>query len=506
MTIDPVPDAGAAPGSQFPLAEIRRRLTFVDLVRGSRLWWLTLACLVVALLVAWRATRPTGPTLLIHFPDGHGLRVGDAMRHRGIEVGTVDEVDLAPDLSGVDVTVVLSPAAEALARADSQFWIVRPRVSLEGVSGLETAIGAKYIAVRAADPAGPACREFTGLASAPADELGQEGIEVILRASDSHGLAPGAPVLWRGVTVGEVLAVDLAADTRYVDVRARVDATYRRLVRPNSQFWFVGGLDINAGLTGIRFKTESLVTIARGGVAFITPSDGAPNEPVEAGHVFTLNDEPRDEWLADASTVGLVDFALPPTVTIRTAWQQRRLAITLQHDRLVSGLLVTADPAIGGDVRLLGPTDGVTQPDGAIEGSWRLDVLAPGTGNPIFTLPEGAKFVASAAGVCGYALRVDGVLAHAAAQSRLRVADAPEDCLLVRSVGAVGQRSSLVHSISRTQISVADDAWQISGVDESMSDWHGAAVVAATDGAVIGLFLDDRTGPIIAPLSAALFE
>ncbi|MEZ6073956.1 MAG: hypothetical protein R3C10_27665 [Pirellulales bacterium] len=77
----------------------------------------------------------------------------------------------------------------------------------------------------------------------------------------------------------------------------------------------------------------------------------APNEPVEAGHVFTLNDEPRDEWLADASTVGLVDFALPPTVTIRTAWQQRRLAITLQHDRLVSGLLVTADPAIGGDVR-----------------------------------------------------------------------------------------------------------------------------------------------------------
>ncbi|MEZ6073957.1 MAG: MlaD family protein [Pirellulales bacterium] len=149
MTIDPVPDAGAAPGSQFPLAEIRRRLTFVDLVRGSRLWWLTLACLVVALLVAWRATRPTGATLLIHFPDGHGLRVGDAMRHRGIEVGTVDEVDLAPDLSGVDVTVVLSPAAEVLARADSQFWIVRPRVSLEGVSGLETAIGAKYIAVRA---------------------------------------------------------------------------------------------------------------------------------------------------------------------------------------------------------------------------------------------------------------------------------------------------------------------------------------------------------------------
>ncbi|MEZ6073955.1 MAG: hypothetical protein R3C10_27660 [Pirellulales bacterium] len=148
----------------------------------------------------------------------------------------------------------------------------------------------------------------------------------------------------------------------------------------------------------------------------------------------------------------------------------------------------------------------MTQPDGAIEGSWRLDVLAPGTGNPIFTLPAGAKFVASAAGICGYALRVDGALADATAHSRLRVADAPEDCLLVRSVGAVGQRSSLVHSISRTQISVADDAWQISGVDESMSDWHGAAVVAATDGAVIGLFLDDRTGPIIAPLSAALFE
>jgi paraquat-inducible protein B len=491
---------------QFPVAEVRRRVTLLELVSGSRLWWVTLACLLVAVVLAWRASGDTGPTITIHFPDGHGLRVGDMLRHRGIEVGLVENVDLNPELSGVDVAVTLRPGAEVLARTDTQFWIVRPRLSLEGISGLETAVGAKYIAARSGAPDSTTCYEFEGLATAPADELGEDGVEVILRGTDSHGLSPGAPVLWRGVTVGEILAVNLASDTRYIDIRARIDATYRRLVRPNSRFWMASGLGVDAGLTGISFKAESLTTIARGGISFITPNEGARTKPVEAGHVFQLHEEPEGEWLDAASTVSLIDFELPPTVNIRTSWQQRSIALTRNHDRSVGGLLLAVDSSAVGGVRLIGPVDGMTRPDAALENSWRLDVLSPGTGDPIFTLPEGAELAALPSGVCSCALRVEGPIADAVLPGRTRVPTVPEDCLLVRSVGSAGDRSSLVHSISRMQIIVAETNWRITGIDQSMSDWHGAAVVSATDGAAIGMFLVSRSGPIVAPFGADLIE
>src|SRR5690606_9694798 len=88
-----------------------------QLLGGSRLWWLTLVCAFVAGLLVWQSGRETGDTLTIHFPDGHGLRSGDAVRHRGIDVGWVSRVDLKPDLTGVEVEVELTPSAQQLARA-----------------------------------------------------------------------------------------------------------------------------------------------------------------------------------------------------------------------------------------------------------------------------------------------------------------------------------------------------------------------------------------------------
>jgi hypothetical protein len=157
-------------------------------------------------------------------------------------------------------------------------------------------------------------------------------------------------------------------------------------------------------------------------------------------------------------------------------------------------------------VRLIGPIDGMTRPDAALDSSWRLDVLSPGTGDPIFTLPEGAELAVLPSGMCRCLLQVEGQIDEALSPDRLRIPVAPEDCLLVRSVGGAGDRSSLVHSISRTQIATAETNWRITGIDQSMTDWHGAAVVSTTDGAVIGMFLVSRSGPVVAPFDAALIE
>src|SRR5690606_28181371 len=100
--------------------------------------------------------------ITVDFLEGHGLEVGGAIRHRGIDVGHVDKIVLSDDLSGVVVTATLFPGAEGIARAGSEFWIVRPQIGLTQVTGIETALGPKYIAVRPASGGEKEQLEFKG--------------------------------------------------------------------------------------------------------------------------------------------------------------------------------------------------------------------------------------------------------------------------------------------------------------------------------------------------------
>ena len=115
----------------MPTAKVQNiKPGFFGNLAGSYMWLLTLVCLVAAIGLVWWSMPEEGVHIEIHFPDGHGLRVEDTLRYRGIDVGTVEAVELKDDLAGVDVKVVLKPFAEPLARQGSQFWIVRPELSL----------------------------------------------------------------------------------------------------------------------------------------------------------------------------------------------------------------------------------------------------------------------------------------------------------------------------------------------------------------------------------------
>src|SRR5688572_2163048 len=82
--------------SVFPMAKIRdAKATTSALILQSKMWWVTLGCLVIAFWMTWQSIPSRGPTIVIQFPDGHGIKAGDAVRHRGIEAGIVDSVSLS---------------------------------------------------------------------------------------------------------------------------------------------------------------------------------------------------------------------------------------------------------------------------------------------------------------------------------------------------------------------------------------------------------------------------
>lgn len=483
------------PTGDFPTARLEPR----RVIGSSKMWWATAAALVVAAFLVWRSMESSGPTITIRFPEGHGLAVGDFVRHRGIEVGHVDRIELADDLSNIDVEVTLLTGAEGLAREGTRFWIVRPQISLTEVRGLDTAIGAKYIAVSPAESGAKEQLEFEGLAAPPAGDGYRDGMEVVLRGDSSYGLTVDAPVSWRGVDVGQVLSVDLASDTRYVDVRVRIDSAYKNLVRANSKFWATSGLGIDAGFTGFSLKAESLTTIARGGVSFITPADDVEATPVRPGHVFTLHAEEDADWTEDASTVSLVDFPLPPTVVLRSTWKQKYLGFTRTYDDDASAVVVATDKG----QRLFAPSGPTQVPDDALDDSWHLDVFAAGSDGPLAELGGKPKVNPLPCDLAEIRLQHNVPRNQTIAADRLRTPAEPEDCCLVRSVAGDAGESSVIHSLSRVALSESGDCWQVDPEGADLDDWHGAAVVATSDGALIGLLVVTPSGPAIAPLRLA---
>ena len=98
------------------------------------MWWLTAACLIIAIGLVWWSMPDSGLPITVRFPEGHGLQPEDQVLYRGIEVGTVDAVELGDDLNNVDVSITLRSSASNLARQGTRFWIVRPQLSLSKIA------------------------------------------------------------------------------------------------------------------------------------------------------------------------------------------------------------------------------------------------------------------------------------------------------------------------------------------------------------------------------------
>src|SRR5215831_12770713 len=190
-------------------------------------WVLPGAVLVIVSVVLYLSSVQRGERIVVHFKEGHGLRAGDAVRTRGITVGEVRAVELSPDREGVSVTIDLRPTAGGVAVEGSRFWIVRPQADLTGLSGLETVVGSKYVAVLPGS--GAAQHEFGGEEAPVPETLVRGGLRIVLQGDQSRGLPPASPLTYRQVRIGSVEAVDLASDSTKVDVHVYVLPAYASL-------------------------------------------------------------------------------------------------------------------------------------------------------------------------------------------------------------------------------------------------------------------------------------
>ena len=254
----------------------------------SIVWLIPVVALLIGAWLAYKAYTEQGVTITIDFQEANGIVVGKTpLLFRDVEIGKVESVQLSKDLSGVTVTVELQKEAAPLAGENARFWVAQPEISITGVRSLQTLLSGVYIGLDP-DTEGAARREFVGLAEQPFITDDQQGRHFFVRAPDRGSLNRGAPVLFRGFTVGKIVSYELVENDAGVDVRIFVDAPHFERITAHTRFWNISGVDVELSADGIKMNTGSIASILVGGIAFANPPAQPAGEPAARDARYTL--------------------------------------------------------------------------------------------------------------------------------------------------------------------------------------------------------------------------
>lgn len=255
--------------------------------RVSIVWLVPLAALLISLWVAWQSYSDRGPLIEIAFQQASGIRPGETeLKYRDVTVGLVENVGFSPTLDTVQVSVRLDKSVVDYADDDATFWIVRPEVSAQGVSGLDTVLSGVFIEASWDTDAEGLVISHQGSDIPPLVRGGQEGLSIRLAAGPSTQLSAGAPILHRGIEVGRLGDPVLDANGTVASAEGIVFEPYDRLISSNTRFWDTSGFTFSLGTNGAEIDFSSLATLLAGGVAFDTVVSGGT--PATDGAVFTL--------------------------------------------------------------------------------------------------------------------------------------------------------------------------------------------------------------------------
>ncbi|MEX2489833.1 MAG: MlaD family protein, partial [Pseudomonadales bacterium] len=288
------------------------------IVRTSRLpsmvWLIPIVTLIVGGWLIVRTLTDQAPTATISFKTAEGIEAGKTtIKYKNVDVGIVEDIAFADDFDRVILTVELNEGLDDFLRRNTRFWVVRPQLSVRGVSGLNTLVSGAYIEI---DP-GPGARQdhFRGLEEMPLIRTDDAGTRITLIADELGSIDRGSPIYYQGILAGEALGYELAGDNQSVYIEAFIRDPFDQLIKGNSEFWNVSGLDLDVGADGVELQTASVISLLFGGIAFQTPESLEQSTADVSDLVFTLHS--RYEDIEKQSFTRKIQFVMYFTGSVR---------------------------------------------------------------------------------------------------------------------------------------------------------------------------------------------
>ena len=266
----------------------------------SLVWLIPLVTAIVGGWLIVKTVSEKGPQVIISFKTADGIEVGKTkVKYKNVAIGTVEKVQFSDDFSRVILTVQFDKGTESFFRRNTRFWVVKPQLSFRGATGLGTLISGAYIEIEPGK--GAPQTNFVGLEEQPVVTSEEVGKKIVLITDKLRSIDTGSPIYYKGITAGEVLGHELGNDHKSVYIYAFIKDPYDQLIRGNTRFWNVSGMDVSLTADGLNVRTESLASLMYGGIAFETPDSPEGSNNQVTSMVFTLYDS-HDDILKDAYT------------------------------------------------------------------------------------------------------------------------------------------------------------------------------------------------------------
>ncbi|MGB5326736.1 MAG: MlaD family protein [Gammaproteobacteria bacterium] len=278
--------------AEIATADVKRKSKGISVV-----WVIPVIAALIGGWMVFQNLLEEKPVVTVTFKNAAGLVAGKTLvKYRDIVVGKVTEMKFTKGLGEIEVVLQFDDVDAKEITAKTRFWVVKPRVGLGGVAGLDTLLSGAYIEVDPSLEGGPATT-FTGLEEPGLHQLGNPGTRYNLQAYRLGSVSRGSPVRYRDLDVGLVSRHGLAEDNSAVEIEVFIRAPYDKLVTKDTRFWNISGLEIDAGATGFELKLASVATLIGGGIAF---SNGGESTAAQAppNSVFNLYESEDDEIIA----------------------------------------------------------------------------------------------------------------------------------------------------------------------------------------------------------------
>lgn len=345
--------------------------------RVSMVWLIPLFALGVAIFVAWQSYSARGPVITLEFESGAGIAASETeLRFRDVAVGIVEDVQFSDDLSGVLVTIRLNTEVAPFVDAGARFWVVRPELTPQGVTGLDTVLSGVFIEGSWDSTPGPSRDRFRGLSETPLFKPGQEGLQIALRTVPGGVITERVPILFRGLEVGEVGPGRISQFGDFAIAEAIINAPYNSLITSNTRFWDTSGFTVSIGPGGAEVDFSSLASLVAGGVTFDTFVSGGI--PAVDGTVFEIFSE---EAVARNSVFNASEVAL---LELRVVFEENISGLVLGAPVELSGL------PIGTVQNLSGIVDRARFGDSRVRLNVVIGIQPARLGLPDETTPEAA--------------------------------------------------------------------------------------------------------------------
>ncbi|APA88496.1 MCE family protein [Paraburkholderia sprentiae WSM5005] len=179
------------------------------------IWAVPIAAFAMAGWLGFRALMHRGETVTVTFDNAYGMKPQDTIvTLRGVKVGDVSDITLAPDGQHVQAELKIDRAEKKYLRRETKFYLRGAHVDLSDPASLKGMLSGPEI-VMEPGPGEPVSR-FDGVDRRPALAPGHGPIVTYLVRFDGAvgELKNGAVVQLRGFDVGTVTSVRLNYDAR----------------------------------------------------------------------------------------------------------------------------------------------------------------------------------------------------------------------------------------------------------------------------------------------------